>query len=237
MDRRQSRGALVIYRAWLAASAAVLVIPSVSSIAQSISVSGESPLEEVVVVANRTPEPLSKIGNSVTVLDEATIKSSQEVVVADLLAQTPGLSVARNGGVGATTNVYIRGAESDQTVVIIDGVQVNDPSNFAGAFDFANLLTGDIARIEVLRGAQSTLYGSQAIGGVINIITADPTDPLGGGVSAEGGSHNTGYVSGNVGGKTDALLWRVAADFYGTSGIPDFDQALGGKRLDASQIG
>jgi vitamin B12 transporter len=227
----------VIYRAWLAASAAVLVVPSVNSIAQSVSAGAESPLEEVVVVANRTPEPLSKIGNSVTVLDEAAIKASQEPVVADLLAQTPGLSVARNGGVGATTNVYIRGAESDQTVVIIDGVQINDPSNFAGAFDFANLLTGDIARIELLRGAQSTLYGSQAIGGVINIISAEPTDPLGGGVNAEGGSHNTGYVSGNVGGKSDALLWRVTADYYDTSGIPDFDQALGGKRLCASQIG
>ena len=232
------QGSLIVkYCASIAAYAAAFVFPPINAIAESAVSVTDSSLEEVVVVANRTPEPLSKVGSSVTVLDSAAIQGSQEVVISDLLTQTPGLSVARNGGVGATTNVYIRGADSDQTVVLIDGVQINDPSNFASTFDFANLLTGDIARIEILRGAQSTLYGSQAIGGVINIITAEPTSPLGGGVSAEGGSHDTGYVAGNMGGKNDAMLWRLAANYYRTSGIPDFDQALGGKRLCASQIG
>ena len=76
----------------------------------------------------------------------------------------PGLSVARSGGVGQPTSVFIRGAESDQTVVLIDGVQIYDPSTTAGYFDFENLLTNDITRVEILRGAQSTLYGSQAHG-------------------------------------------------------------------------
>ena len=88
-----------------------------------------------------------------------------------------GLTVARAGGVGQPTSVFIRGAESDQTLVVIDGVQINDPSTTAGGFDFENLLTSDVSRIEILRGAQSTLYGSQAIGGVINITTADPAAP------------------------------------------------------------
>ena len=194
-------------------------------------------LDEVVVVANRAPEPLSRVGNSVTVLTEADILRSQEPVVADLLAQTPGLTVARTGGVGQPTSVFIRGADSDQTVVVVDGVQLNDPSTTGGGFDFANLLTSDVARIEILRGAQSTLYGSQAIGGVINIVNPDPTSPFGGGITAEGGSHDTGYVTANLGGKDDTLLWRLSGNWYGTSGIPAFDERYGGRRLDSSQIG
>jgi len=194
-------------------------------------------LNEIVVVANRAPEPLSRIGNSVTVLTEAAIKESQQTVVSDLLAQTPGLSVARDGGVGQLTSVFIRGADSDETVVVIDGVQMNDPSAPGGEFNFSNLLTSDISRIEILRGAQSTLYGSQAMGGVINIVTGEPASAFGGGVTAEGGSHGTGYATANVGGRDDALMWRLSGNWYGTSGIPAFDEKLGGTRLDASQIG
>ncbi|MEP6884522.1 MAG: TonB-dependent receptor [Gammaproteobacteria bacterium] len=197
----------------------------------------DGPFDEIVVVANRAPEPLSKIGSSVTVLDAAAIKTSQEPVIADLLAQTPGLIFARAGGVGQPTSVFIRGAESAQTVVVIDGVQLNDPSTTGGGFDFQNLLTGDISRIEILRGAQSTLYGSQAIGGVINIVTAEPTGPLGAGITAEGGSHNTGYGAANVGGKSDSLLWRLASNWFGTRGISAFDERLGGKLPNTSQIG
>ncbi|MGH7592851.1 MAG: TonB-dependent receptor plug domain-containing protein, partial [Gemmatimonadales bacterium] len=193
--------------------------------------------DEIVVVANRAPEPLSKIGNSVTVIDEDAIKESQLISVAALLAQTPGVTFARAGGVGQPTSVFIRGAESGQTVVVIDGVQLNDPSTTGGGFDFENLLTGGISRIEILRGAQSTLYGSQAIGGVVNIVTGEPSGPFGGTVIAEGGSHNTGYVTANVGGKGDALLWRLSGNWYGTSGIPSYDARLGGKRLSASQNG
>jgi vitamin B12 transporter len=193
--------------------------------------------DEIVVVANRAPEPLSRVGNSVTVLNEDAIRQSQEVVAAELLAQTPGVTFARTGGVGEPTAVFIRGAESDQTVVVIDGVQLNDPSTTGGGFDFARLLTSDISRIEILRGAQSTLYGSQAIGGVINIQTAEPKGPFGGGVTAEGGSNNTGYITANLGGKDDSLLWRLSGNWYGTSGIPAFDERYGGTRLNASQIG
>ena len=86
--------------------------------------------------------------------------------------------MSRNGGLGGSTQLRIRGAESDQTVVLIDGVKLNDPSSAGGGFNFANLLTGDYMRIEVLRGPQSTLWGSQAIGGVVNIVTTVPEGPL-----------------------------------------------------------
>ncbi len=212
-------------------------VASADTSQESAAAPNDDSLNEIVVVANRAPEPLSKIGNSVTVLNEADIKLSQEPVMSDLLAQTPGLTVARDGGVGQLTSVFIRGAESDQTVVVIDGVQLNDPSAPAGDFNFANLLTSDVSRIEILRGAQSTLYGSQAMGGVINIITGEPAGPFGGGLTAEGGSHNTGYFNGNLGGRDDALMWRVSANWFGTSGIPAFDEKLGGTRDCASQIG
>jgi vitamin B12 transporter len=223
------------------ACAAALCAPSAFNLAHAdpdaSPVATDSSLDEVVVVANKAPEPLYKVGNSVTVLDADTIKASQLPVLSDLLATTPGLAVARSGGVGQPSSVFIRGAESDQTVVVIDGVQINDPSEVSGQFDFENLLTSNLSRVEILRGAQSTLYGSQAMGGVINITTADADAPTAGGVTAEGGSHDTGYFSGNVGGKNDALVWRLAANWYGTSGIPAFDERYGGTRLCASQIG
>ncbi|MGV8209162.1 TonB-dependent receptor, partial [Pseudomonas aeruginosa] len=86
--------------------------------------------------------------------------------MAELLAQTPSVNYSRNGGPGTATSLRIRGAEGHHTVVLIDGVKLNDPSSTQGGFDFGNLLIGDASRIEVLRGAQSTLWGSQAIGGV-----------------------------------------------------------------------
>ena len=218
-------------------AAVPLILFATQAAAQSLADSGDTSLDEVVVVANRSPAPLSTVGNSVTVLDDQAIEDSQATTSADLLAQTPGLSVARTGGIGQPTSVFIRGAESDQTVVVIDGVKMTDPSLAGGGFDFENLLIGDTSRIEILRGAQSTLYGSDAIGGVINITTADPTQKSEGGGSLEGGSHGTGYGTANVGGVSDALMWRIAGSYYGSSGIPCFDRYLGGRRGCASQIG
>ena len=221
----------------LLVAAAPLALFTTHASAEAAAEETGASLEEVAVVANRAPEPLSKIGNSVTVLTDEEIQASQATVVAGLLAQTPGISMARTGGVGQPTSVFIRGAEMDQTVVIIDGVKMADPSQPGGGFDFENLMIGDISRIEILRGAQSTLYGSDAIGGVINITTADPTRKAAGSVSLEGGSHDTGDGTAAMGGVSDALMWRIAGSYYGTSGIPAFDQHLGGRREAASQIG
>ena len=189
-------------------------------------------VQQVVVVADRTPEPLEQVGQSVTVLTLPQLKADQELVVSDILARTPGVTVVRNGGPGGTTSLHIRGAEADQTVVLIDGVQLNDPSSTGGGYDFANLLVGDVSRVEVLRGPQSTLYGSQAIGGVVNIVTADPTRPLEGDAQAEGGSYATGYAKAGVGGRDGPLTWRGAVATYTTDGVSAFDSRLGGKEAD-----
>ncbi|MGC2031114.1 MAG: TonB-dependent receptor [Steroidobacteraceae bacterium] len=189
-------------------------------------------LNEVVVVANRAPEPLSKVGNSVTVLDQQAIQESQKVELSELLATTPGITFSRNGGPGNSTSVYIRGANSDHTVVLIDGVVLNDPSLVGGNLDFGNLLVGDVSRIEILRGAQSTLYGSQAIGGVINIITTEPQPGLGADVQAEGGSLGTGMVKGGIGDKSDNWSFRLGATYYATDSIPTLDKHYGGTLSD-----
>lgn len=129
----------------------------------------------ILVTATRLATPVDQVPASVTVLDKAAIDRAQDLGVTELLLRTPGVSISRNGGYGTATSLRIRGAESDQTVVVIDGVKLNDPSSAGGGYNFANLLVGDASRIEVLRGPQSTLWGSQAIGGVVNVVTAMPS--------------------------------------------------------------
>ncbi len=182
----------------------------------------KTPIEEIVVSATRSPQALYRVGSSVTILNADIIKATQTTLISDLLSQTPGVNVTRNGGVGSATSLRIRGAETDQTVVIIDGVKLNDPSAVGGGYNFANLLVGDIARIEVLRGAQSTLWGSQAIGGVVSILTATPTKPFEGSADVEGGSRGTASVRAAAGGKAERLTWRLAGSQYTTDGISSF---------------
>ncbi len=186
----------------------------------------------LIVTANRAPTPADQVGQSVTVLTGVQIHLDQELAVSDILARTPGVTFARNGGPGESTALYIRGAEAGQTVVLIDGVKVNDPTDTAAGFDFANLSAGDIARIEVLRGPQSTLYGSEAIGGVVNVITATAAKPLEGFIQAEGGSYGTASVNGVLGGKEDHYDWRVGAYYNTTDGVSAFDRKYGGREND-----
>lgn len=189
-------------------------------------------VDALVVTATRSPVRLDQVGASLTVIDQQTIRRSQAVVATDLLVQTPGVTVARTGGVGKVTSLNIRGAETDQTVVLIDGVKLNDPSSTGGGFNAGNLLVGDIARIEVLRGAQSTLWGSQAIGGVVNMITRTPTRRLEADLVAEGGSLHTAYGRAGLGGRTERLLWRVGGGYYTTDGISAFAKENGGTETD-----
>ena len=220
-----------------AASLAALCAPALAfaQVAPTPDVAGSgaaTEVETVVVTANRSPTPISQVGQSITVLTAPQIQLDQETSVADILARTPGVVLTRNGGPGQTTSLTIRGAESAQTVVLIDGVKVNDPSNVGAGYDFANLITGDVSRIEVLRGPQSTLYGSEAIGGVVNYITADATRPLQGDVQAEGGSYGTAYVRGGIGGRDGPATFRLGAYYNSTDSVSAFDRAAGGREDD-----
>ena len=208
----------------LLATTAALCGLSTTVLAQSAAPVTVASVSELVVTANRSPVAADRVGQSLSVLTAEEIKDAQTVDVSTLLATTPGVSFSRNGGVGGTTSLRIRGAESDQTVVVIDGVKLNDPSTAGGGYNFANLLAGDIERIEILRGAQSTLWGSQAIGGVVNIITAQAQEPFEGQIALEGGSMGTSYARAAAGGKTERLNWRLAASRYDTDGVSSYNK-------------
>ncbi|HEY5090588.1 MAG TPA: TonB-dependent receptor plug domain-containing protein, partial [Polyangia bacterium] len=118
----------------------------------------------MVVTATRLPQPLATTPDAYVITD-ADIQAGQAVVAADLLSTVPGLVVSQTGAFGGVTSVSIRGASSDKTLVLIDGVPVNDVSSPSGGFDFGSFDLGDISRIEVLTGPQGALWGSDAIGG------------------------------------------------------------------------
>jgi vitamin B12 transporter len=221
-------------RLTLLSGAAALLIPAFVQTGALAQTAAPPPPDapEVVVVADRAPEPIIEIGQSVSVIDAAQIEASQALNVSDLLAATPGISVVHNGGLGGVSSVFIRGAESEQTVVLIDGVKLNDPGAPSGGFDFANLLTGDVSRIEILRGGASTLYGSDAIGGVVNVVTTPPAGPLQGDASAEGGSRDTQYYRAGIGGTEGPLSFRLAGGYFSTNGVSQFDKAFGGVEPD-----
>ena len=187
---------------------------------------------DIVVTATRTPTAIDRVTASVTVLDKAAIDRSQDLGIAELLLRTPGVSLARNGGIGTATSLRIRGAESEHTVVVLDGVKLNDPAAIGGGYNFANLLTGDAARIEVLRGPQSILWGSQAIGGVVNIVTPLAEKPIEGSFDVEAGSRETVSARAALGGKTGPLKWRIGAQTYATDGISAIAPSAGGVETD-----
>lgn len=161
--------------------------------------------------------PIDEIGSAVTVVTGAQLKAQEIRHVADALRSLPGVHVARPGGPGAATQVRLRGAEANHTLVLIDGVEANDTSN--GEFDFADLLTDDIERIELIRGGQSGLYGSRAIGGVINITTKGGRGPLTFAARTEGGSFNTRDVAGRVSAGNERMHFAASAQLRKSDGF------------------
>ena len=171
---------------------------------------------DVVVTASRIAVAPAQVGSSLTVIDRETLAVRQLLFVSDALRDVPGVAVSRGGGLGAVTQVRVRGTEGNHALVLIDGVEANNPVSNS-EFDFANLLVADIERIEILRGPQSALYGSDAIGGVINIITREYTDGLDAMIRAGAGNLGTQDLGLRIGGGGDrytggASLTRFASD-------------------------
>lgn len=173
-------------------------------------------LESVVISGTRTGSLLDESGSTITVLTGTELEQRQIRFVSDALRDVPGVAVSRQGPVGNFTQVRIRGAEANHTVVVVDGVKINDP--FTSEVDFAHLLSAQIDRIEILRGPQSVLYGSEAIGGVISIFTkrADPGTQFE--ASAEGGSFSTYDGTAAVRGATGAWDYALSATGFWTDG-------------------
>ena len=175
-------------------------------------------LPDTVVSANRVEVPSSEVGSAVTVITGEEMEARQIRIVADALRNVPGVSVNRTGPRGLFTQVRIRGNEGNHTKVFIDGVEANDPSGDV-EFDFANLLAADIDRVEIIRGPQSALWGSDAIGGVINVITKRGTEGMRANGYLEAGSFET--YSGNAALRGAGSNYRYAASgsFYTTDGV------------------
>jgi vitamin B12 transporter len=169
-------------------------------------------LPDIVVTATGNATPAAEIGSSVTVVTADQIAAQQRNTVNDVLNNVPGLNIVQSGGPGSQTSVFMRGTDSNHVKVLIDGIDVSDPSNPNGSFDFGQLLTGDIARIEVLRGPQSGLYGSDAIGGVISITTKAGSGPPKVTGSIEGGSFGTNNEKLGLSGSTGIFSYSLNID-------------------------
>ncbi len=153
----------------VAALAALILSPSVAQGAQD---QAAAPLRhDLVVTATRLGTPEKKVGSSLTVVSGDELVRTGKAFVLDALEAVLGLSTVRNGGLGATSSVTIRGANSEHTLFLLDGLELNDPINPSRSYDVSHLPLSQVERVEILRGPQGLLYGSDALGGVINIIT------------------------------------------------------------------
>jgi vitamin B12 transporter len=189
-------------------------------------------VEEIIVTANRRKQSLSDVGSSISVITDVDIEQGQHVFVLSALENVAGVSISQSGAFGGTASLSIRGSGGDNTMLLVDGVQMNDTSAPGGAFDFGALDSGDISRIEILKGPQSVLYGSDAIGGVVNIITKTGEDGYGGGVSTEVGSFNTHRLTGQIFGGTEKLGFNLSGSRTTSDGISAADEADGNTERD-----
>lgn len=194
-------------------------VPVIAALFASPVHAEEAPADTIVVTALRAPVLQEENSASVTVLDEERIAQAQPLALSDILLRTPGISMSRSGGYGTSTSLRIRGADAGQTVMVIDGMRLSDPSSTAGGYSFSNLMIGDIERIEILRGPQSILWGSDAIGGVVNVTTRRPEKPLEGSFAIEAGTHQTVSARAGIGGTSTAVDWRLAGSAFTTEGI------------------
>lgn len=179
-------------------------------------------LDEVVVTATRLPAVVAATPGA-RVIDAETIEQRGAIFATDILADVPGLSVYR-AGLGGVASVRIRGASQDKSLVLVDGVPVNDPSQPAGGFDFAGFDLGDIERVEVLSGPQSSLWGSDAIGGVIAFTTRE-LDGIA--AEAEAGSYETVRGRLGLGVSTDRFAYGLSVSRFETEGFSVADEADG----------
>ncbi|MEE8526691.1 MAG: TonB-dependent receptor plug domain-containing protein, partial [Thermoanaerobaculia bacterium] len=190
--------------------------------------------DTIVVSANRVETEIRNVGSSVTVIDAEEIELRAKTSVAELLRSVPGVEVVRGGGPGQVTSVFIRGGNSSHTLVLIDGVRVNGPST--GAFDFANLSTDNVERIEIVRGPQSTLYGSEAMAGVISITSKRGREGLHFSGLAEAGELDHRRWSLTVDGGGDRFDYSVAVSDESTAGVSAARERAGNTENDAYEL-
>lgn len=179
-------------------------------------------LPDIVVTAGRAPESIGSTGSAISVISGETLTTSNPASLTDALRSVPGLMVTQAGGPAGTTGVMLRGANTGQTLVLIDGIRVNDPSGAAGDFNFALVAPGTVDRVEVLRGPQSALYGSDAMGGVINIITKKGSGPAQYSIRTEGGSYGTASTTASMSGSSGPWTYAVTGSGQHSNGFSSY---------------
>ncbi len=175
-------------------------------------------LETMVVTATRTPTSIHKIGSSITVISADDIDRRQFQTLADALQDVPGMHIVQTGVKGSQTSVFMRGTKSEHTMVLIDGIEMNDPSSPTASFDFANFLLEDIESIEIVRGSQSVLYGSDAIGGVIHIRTRTGKGKTKIRGKVEAGMNSTHHETISLSGENGDISYAVSMGLLKTDG-------------------
>ncbi len=209
------------------------ILPADYVSAQEVSMANQTDVietREVVVSATKTPVHVTQLTSAVEVITEEDLKRRQVKTVADALRLAQGLTVFSNGGPGTSTSVRIRGSNSDQVLVLIDGAIMNSAT--AGNFNFANLTTDNIERIEILRGAQSMLWGADAMGGVINITTKKGTGAPSASAFFEYGSFLSIREGGQVSGKTGIVDYSAAISRWDYTGFSAVNYRRGASERD-----
>lgn len=173
--------------------------------------------EPIVVTATRTARTADETLASVTVITREDIERTQAKSVSELLTSEPGLDATVNGGYGKTTSLYLRGTNSDHTLVLIDGVKINSATSGNASWQY--LPVEQIERIEIVRGPRSSLYGADAIGGVVQIFTRTPTERFRAGVEAGYGTYGTSRVAADVAGGNGATRFSITGSHFNTDGI------------------
>ncbi|MDE1567780.1 TonB-dependent receptor plug domain-containing protein [Aquabacter sp. P-9] len=197
------------------------------ALAQSAASAGDDiDLPQIVISATGTATPASAVASSVTVITADDIARTQERSVPDVLQAVPGLNVVQTGGPGGTTSIFMRGTNSNQVKILVDGVDMTDPSSPDGTFNLGQLMTNDISRIEVLRGPQSGLYGSDAIGGVISITTKRGSGPAKISGFVEAGALGTFNQALGVSGGTDTIGYAFNVGHFASTSIPVTPQGI-----------
>ncbi len=175
---------------------------------------------DVAVSPTGLASPVEQIASSVTVITSKEIEAHQRRTLPDVLKSVPGLNVVQRGGPGGQTSIFLRGTNSNHTKVLIDGIDVSDPSNLNRSFDIGQMLTTDIERVEVLRGPQSGLYGADALGGVIVINTKAGKGPPKATGMVEGGSFGTFNQAASISGGADRYNYSFSVSHFRADDTP-----------------
>ncbi|MEE2669770.1 MAG: TonB-dependent receptor [Gemmatimonadota bacterium] len=173
-------------------------------------------LEGLIVTVHPTRQQVREVSANVTVLEGMDLRAKGIATVADALRSVAGINIARTGSFGAVTSAFMRGGESDYVLVLLDGVQINQPG---GAFDFSELDLAQVERIEIVRGPASALHGGEAVAGVIHVITRTGSGPTTGSLSTRMGSYGRRDLTATIGASSERAAYSISASRMATDGI------------------